>query len=76
MEFAQTVTMLIEPPLAEPAEAAPESGGNGAPANNAPKPPPATVEGRSCPGEGEAVRPTAKQPPPRLKNEASMRGSK
>ena len=75
-EFAQTVTMPIEPPPAEPAEAAPESGDNGARANDAPTPPPAPVEGsqaETCPGEGAAVRPAAKQPPPRMKNEASMR---
>ena len=75
MEFAQTVTMPIEPPPAEPAEAAPESGDNGARANYAPTPPPAPVEGSQAetgPGEGAAVRPAAKQPPPRMKNEASM----
>ena len=44
MEFAQTVAMPIEPPQAEPAEAAPESGDNGARANDAPTPPPAPVE--------------------------------
>ena len=62
MEFAQTVTMPLEPPPAEPAEAAPESGDNGARANDAPTPPPAPVEGSQAetgPGEGAAVRPAA-----------------
>ena len=66
MEFAlgiaQTVAMPIEPPPAEPAEAAPESGDNGARANDAPTPPPAPVEGSQAetgPGEGAAVRPAA-----------------
>ena len=79
MEFAQTVTMPIEPPPAKPAEAAPESGDNGARANDVPTPPPAPVEGSQAeagPGERAAVRPAAKQPPPRMKNEASMRVSK
>ena len=79
MACTQTVTMPIEPPPAEPAEAAPESGDNGARANYAPTPPPAPVEGSQAetgPGEGAAVRPAAKQPPPRMKNEASMRVSK
>ena len=79
MEFAQTVTMPIEPPPAEPAEAAPEIGDNGARANDAPTPPPAPVKGSQAeagPGEGAAVRPEAERPPPRMKNEASMRGSK
>ena len=79
MEFAQTVTMPLEPPPAEPAEAAPESGDNGARANDAPTPPPAPVEGSQAetgPGEGAVVRPAAKQPPPHMKNEASMLVSK
>ena len=46
MEFAQTVTMPIEPPPAKPAEAASESGDNGARANDVPTPPPAPVEAR------------------------------
>ena len=74
MEFAQTVTMPLEPPPAEPAEAAPESGDNGARANDAPTPPPAPVEGSQAeagPGEGAALR----RPPPRMKNEAYLRGS-
>ena len=79
MEFAQTVTMPIEPPPAEPAEAVPESGDNGARTNDASTPPPTPVEGSQAeagPGEGAAVLPEAKQPPPRMKNEASMKGSK
>ena len=81
MEFAQTVTMPIGSPPAEPAEAAPETGDNGARAHDAPTPPgpPAPVEGSQAeagPGEGAAVRHAAKQPPPRMKNEASMRVSK
>ena len=79
MEFAQTVTMPIEPPPAKPAEAVSESGDNGARANYAPTPPPAPVEGsqaKTGPGEGAVVCPAAKQPPPRMKNEASMRVSK
>ena len=62
MEFTQTVTMPIGPPSAEPAEAAPETGDNGARANDAPTPPPAPVEGSQAetgPGEGAAVRPAA-----------------
>ena len=55
MEFAQTVTMPIEPPPAEPSKAAQESGDNGARANYAPTPPPAPVEGSQAetgPGGG------------------------
>ena len=78
MEFAQTVTMPIGPLPAEPAdlEAAPD---NGARANDAPMTLPAPVEGSQAeagPGEGAAVRPAAKRQPSRVKNEASMRGSK
>ena len=79
MEIAQVVTMPIEPPPEEPAVAAPESGDNGASTNDAPTPPPAPVQGSQAeagPGEGAAVRPVAKQPPPRMTNEASMRVSK
>ena len=75
MEFAQTVTMPIGTPPAEPAEAEQESGGNGARANDALTPPPVPVEGSQAeagPGEGAAVRPAAELPPPRMKNEASM----
>ena len=75
MEFAQTVTMPTEPPPAEPAEAAPESGDNGARTNDTLTPPPAPVEGSQAeagPGEGTALR----RPPPRMKNEASMQGCK
>ena len=71
--------MPIEPPPAEPAEAAPESGDDRARANDVPTPQPAHVEGSQAeagPGECAAVRPAAKLPPPRMKNEASMRGSK
>ena len=65
MEFAQTVTMPIGPPPAEPAEAAPETWDNGARAHDAPTPPgpPAPVEGSQAeagPGEGAAVRLAAK----------------
>ena len=43
MEFAQTVTLLIESPPAKPAEAAPGSWDNGARANDAPTPQQAPV---------------------------------
>ena len=79
MEFTQTVTMPIGPPPEEPAEAEQETGDNGARANDAPTPPPAPIEGSQAeagPGEGAEVRPGAKQPPQRMKNEASMRVSK
>ena len=60
------------PAPAEHDEAAPGSGDDGACANDAPTPPQAPVEGSQAeagPGEGAALR----RPPPRMKNEASMR---
>ena len=72
-EFAKAAPAR-DPTQAEPAEAAAASGSNGADAEQAPTPPPtADVEAGPAevgPGESAAV------PRPRMKNKASMRGSK
>ena len=78
MEVCQDYA-AIEPTPTEHDKAAPGSWDNGARANDASTPPAAPVEGSQAeagPGEGAAVRPAAKQPPPHMKIEASMQVSK